>query len=87
MSHSAYRLKAPLIKENGRFRKASWDEALDRVVQAIESIEPAKLGYFRGNDFNNWVHEALFRSSGLPQNHPPAHVRQRQPHVQRAQPQ
>ena len=64
--YSAYRLKAPLIKENGRFCKASWDEALDRVVQGIKSIEPAKMGYFRGNDWANWVHEALFDHLGMP---------------------
>ena len=33
--YSAYRLKSPLIREGNRFRKASWDEALDRVVEAI----------------------------------------------------
>ncbi|MBW2012558.1 MAG: molybdopterin-dependent oxidoreductase [Deltaproteobacteria bacterium] len=64
--YSPYRLKAPLIKENGRFRKATWDEALDRMVEGIKSIEPAKLGYFRGNDFANWIHEALFDHLGCP---------------------
>lgn len=64
--YSPYRLKAPLIKENGRFRKATWDEALDRVTEGIKSIEPAKLGYFRGNDFANWIHEALFDHLGCP---------------------
>lgn len=64
--YSPYRLKSPLIKENGRFRKASWDEALDKVVKGIKSIEPAKLGYFRGNDFANWIHEGLFDHLGFP---------------------
>ena len=64
--YSPYRLKSPLIKENGRFRKASWDEALDRVVQGIKSIEPGKLGYFRGNDYVNWTHETLFDHLGCP---------------------
>ncbi|MGM0645340.1 MAG: molybdopterin-dependent oxidoreductase [Thermodesulfobacteriota bacterium] len=64
--YSAYRLKTPLIKEDGRFRKASWDEALDRVVQGIQDTEPGKLGYFRGNDFCNWIHEALFDHLGCP---------------------
>ena len=64
--YSAYRLKAPLVKENGRFRKATWDEALDRVVEGIKSIEQGKLGYFRGNDFANWIHEALFDHLGCP---------------------
>ncbi|MCD4744629.1 MAG: molybdopterin-dependent oxidoreductase, partial [Desulfobacteraceae bacterium] len=64
--YSPYRLKAPLIKENGRFRKASWEEALDAVAKGIKSIEPAKLGFFRGNDFVNWIHEALFDHLGCP---------------------
>jgi thiosulfate reductase/polysulfide reductase chain A len=64
--YSAYRLKAPLIKEEGRFRKATWDEALQKVVEGIKKIEPNKLGYFRGNDFTNWIHEALFDHLGFP---------------------
>lgn len=64
--YSPYRLKAPLIKEDGRFRKASWDEALDAVAKGIKSIEPAQLGFFRGNDFVNWIHEGLFDHLGCP---------------------
>jgi len=65
-AYSAYRLKSPLIKEEGRFRKASWDEALDKVVGAFKTLDPAKIGYMRGNDFANWVHEALFDHLGCP---------------------
>ena len=32
------RLTHPLIKENGQFRRAGWDEALDRVVTEIKRI-------------------------------------------------
>ena len=64
--YSAYRLKAPLIKEDGRFRKASWDEALERMAEGIKSIPEGKLAYFRGNDFCNWIHEALFGALGCP---------------------
>ncbi|MBC2714393.1 MAG: molybdopterin-dependent oxidoreductase [Desulfobacteraceae bacterium] len=64
--YSPYRLKAPLIKENGRFRKASWDEALDKMAEGIKNIDSGKLGYFRGNDFANWIHEALFDHLGCP---------------------
>ncbi|WP_054029354.1 formate dehydrogenase subunit alpha [Desulfatitalea tepidiphila] len=35
---SAERLTDPLIKENGRFRKASWDEALDLVARRFRQI-------------------------------------------------
>lgn len=64
--YSAYRLKSPLIKENGRFRKASWDEALDKFVADFNNLDSHKIGYMRGNDFTNWVHEALFDHLGCP---------------------
>jgi len=64
--YSPYRLKSPLVKENGRFRKATWDEALDKVVEGIKSIEQGKLGYMRGNDWANSIHEALFDHLGCP---------------------
>jgi formate dehydrogenase major subunit len=36
--YSEERLKTPLIKENGRFREASWDEALDLVTLKFKDI-------------------------------------------------
>jgi NADP-reducing hydrogenase subunit HndD len=36
--YSEDRLKTPLIKENGAFREASWDEALDLTVAKIKEI-------------------------------------------------
>ena len=62
--YSAYRLKEPLIKENGRFRKASWEEALDLVAEKLKAFDPATVLYFRGNDWNNFYHEALFDHYG-----------------------
>ncbi|MDZ7695926.1 MAG: molybdopterin-dependent oxidoreductase [Deltaproteobacteria bacterium] len=62
--YSAYRLKTPLIRENGRFRKASWDEALTVVADRLKALEPHTVGYMRGNDWNNWLHEALFDHYG-----------------------
>lgn len=35
---SPKRLTSPLIKENGRFRKASWDEAFNRVADRLAKI-------------------------------------------------
>lgn len=64
--YSAYRLKEPLIKEDGRFRKATWDEAMDRIAQAIKSTEPGKFGFMRGNDWINNITEALFDHLGCP---------------------
>jgi predicted molibdopterin-dependent oxidoreductase YjgC len=39
--HSAERLTDPLIKENGSFRKASWDEALDLVAKRFGELKEA----------------------------------------------
>ena len=64
--YSAYRLKSPLIKEDGRFRKATWDEALDKVVADFKAHDPTKIGFMRGNDFANWVYEGLFDHLGCP---------------------
>jgi predicted molibdopterin-dependent oxidoreductase YjgC len=36
--NSEERLQAPLIKENGEFRAASWDEALDLVADRLKTI-------------------------------------------------
>ena len=37
--HHADRLTHPLIRENGSFREATWDEALDTVAQKFEQIK------------------------------------------------
>jgi len=36
--YSEERLKTPLIRENGRFREASWDESLDLVANRFKEI-------------------------------------------------
>ena len=36
--YSEERLKTPLIRENGNFRKASWDEALNLVADKFKEI-------------------------------------------------
>ena len=41
--NSSDRLKTPLIKENGEFKEASWDEALDLVASKLGAIK-AKNG-------------------------------------------
>jgi formate dehydrogenase major subunit len=38
------RLTEPLVRENGRLRKASWDEALDRAVAGFRRIRDEKGG-------------------------------------------
>ena len=37
--HAPQRLTAPLIKENGQFREAQWDEALDLVAERLGAIK------------------------------------------------
>ena len=36
--YSDKRIKTPLIKENGKFREASWDEALDLIADKFKEI-------------------------------------------------
>jgi formate dehydrogenase major subunit len=36
--YSPERLKTPLVRENGTFREASWDEALDLVTSRFKTI-------------------------------------------------
>jgi predicted molibdopterin-dependent oxidoreductase YjgC len=47
--NSPKRLTAPLIKEKGNFREASWDEALDLIAQNLNKIKkesgPDSLGF------------------------------------------
>jgi len=40
-THHPDRILHPLIRENGKFREASWDEALDLVVTKIRAIQKA----------------------------------------------
>ncbi len=65
-TYSAYRLKSPLIKENGRFRKASWDEAMGMVAERLKGMDPDTVAFHRGNDFNAWCHEAVMAAYGTP---------------------
>ena len=65
-TYSAYRIKTPLIKEDGRFREASWDEALDFTISKLKGFDPNTVGFLRGNDFNNWCHEAVMSAYGTP---------------------
>ncbi len=37
--HSSERLSSPLIKDNGKFREASWDEALEKVAAQFNEIK------------------------------------------------
>ncbi|WP_053948293.1 formate dehydrogenase subunit alpha [Halolamina sediminis] len=68
------RLTEPLIKEDGEFREATWDEALSRVVDEMESIRerhgPDGMGFFGSSKtFNeeNYLLQKLARRYGTNQ--------------------
>lgn len=43
--NSPDRLTKPLIKENGRFREASWDEAMSLTAARLKSFRPEEIGF------------------------------------------
>ncbi len=66
--NSPERLTVPLIKENGAFREASWDEALDRAAQAFLSIKKqygsdalAGLSSAKCSNEDNYLFQKLVR--------------------------
>jgi len=42
--HHKTRLKTPLIKRNGKFEKATWDEALDLVASRLKNYKSEEVG-------------------------------------------
>jgi predicted molibdopterin-dependent oxidoreductase YjgC len=42
--HSPERLTKPLIKKNGKFEEASWDEALNLVASKLGSYKKEEVG-------------------------------------------
>ena len=63
------RLKTPLIKENGGFREASWDEALDLVAAKFKEIAESDagpkavygIGSARATNEANYLFQKFFR--------------------------
>ena len=61
------RLTTPLIKENGEFRQASWDEALNLVAGKLREIsdeDPNKIGFYacaRSPNENIYITQKLAR--------------------------
>ena len=68
------RLTTPLIKENGEFREASWDEALDLVASTLKKYadtDPNKLGFYacaRSPNENIYITQKLARAGCGTQN-------------------
>jgi len=65
------RLTEPLIKENGEFREATWEEAYERIVSELERIrsdyEPDAMGFFGSSktmNEENYLLQKLARRFG-----------------------
>jgi formate dehydrogenase alpha subunit len=65
------RLRQPLVKENGRFREAAWDEALDLIGKRLSEIRdasgPDALGFLASakcSNEENYLFQGLARSLG-----------------------
>ena len=55
------RLTQPLVRENGKHRTATWDEALDRVAKAFEKASkrgPQSFGMFSCSKTTNELNYA-----------------------------
>src|SRR3990167_2051518 len=66
---SANRLTDPLIKEHGRFRRASWDEALELVAEAfrtaLDEVGPQSVGVIscaRASNEDNYAAQKFARA-------------------------
>lgn len=51
--YSEDRLKTPLIRKGGGFRKASWDEALDLIVRRLKVTPPGLFGFIASGKTTN----------------------------------
>jgi formate dehydrogenase alpha subunit len=59
------RLKTPLIKEKGKFREASWEEALDLVAAKFQEVGPQGIygvGSPRATNEANYLFQKFFRA-------------------------
>ena len=68
--HHPERLKKPLIKENGKFREASWEEAIQLVANKLKEIKersgPDAIGFFtsaRATNEENYVAQKFTRAA------------------------
>ena len=47
------RLEKPLIKENGSFKEATWDEALGLIVDKLKGADPGSIGFLNSGRTTN----------------------------------
>jgi formate dehydrogenase (coenzyme F420) alpha subunit len=62
--HRDDRLTTPLIKENGEFREATWDEAYDLIASKLGAYDPNEIGFFccaRSPNENIYVNQKFAR--------------------------
>lgn len=63
--HSPERLTSPLIKKNGRFEKASWDEAIDLIAEKFSAYKPDEIAVVsssRASNEDNYVAQKFARA-------------------------
>jgi formate dehydrogenase (NADP+) beta subunit len=63
--HDPNRLKVPLIKRNGEFEEATWDEALDLIVRKMSGYKPEEVAVIssaRCTNEDNYVIQKFTRT-------------------------
>ncbi len=59
--NSEDRLTTPLIKKDGKFVEASWDEAYDLIAQKLKSYKPDEMGVFASARTSNEDNYAIMK--------------------------
>jgi len=63
--HSEDRLTKPLIKKNGEFIEATWDEALDLIAGKLKQYSPEEVAFFscaRGTNEESYALQKFART-------------------------
>jgi len=63
--HSPERLTTPLIKRNGRFERATWDEALELIAAKLAQYKPDEVGVVsssRSTNESNYIAQKFART-------------------------
>jgi predicted molibdopterin-dependent oxidoreductase YjgC len=64
--HSQERLTSPLIKKNGRFEKANWEEAIDLIASKFSSYKSEELAVIsssRASNEDNYIAQKFARAA------------------------
>jgi formate dehydrogenase major subunit len=63
--HSKDRLKKPLIKKDGKFVEATWDEALNLIASKLKEYSPNEVGFIssaRCTNEDNYIFQKFARA-------------------------